>query len=104
MEAKQQQVWSFNGNMCERKREAETKLEDSIIRLTDAHAEIPPLATADLMDLVRDIVDAVDSCRYAGTSHGSVRNIIEATFGAVHDKEIDRVAIEQKNATRAASI
>ncbi len=79
--------------------ELERELEDATMRMIRTHAG--GLATADLFDLVRDVTNAADACRVAGTTQESVCTIIEDTFGAYADKKADRDAIKAatKNAT-----
>jgi len=76
--------------------DAETELEGAVLRMASRHAD--GIATADLMDLIRDVVHATDACRRAGTTHASVINIIEDAFGAWTDKELDRDAIKAHGA------
>lgn len=76
--------------------DAETELEGAVLRMATKHAE--GVATLDLMDLMRDVADAVEACREVGTTHHSVINIIEDAFGAWADKELDRDAIKANGA------
>lgn len=69
---------------------AERDLEGSLLDLARVHAS--GIATCDLMEYVRDIVDAADTCRATGTTQESVASIVADSFGAIADKEIDRAA------------
>lgn len=64
---------------------AERRLEDACLRL--AKANDGGLKTVDMIDFLRDVVDAAAEATEAGTSKEGVISIIEDALGAAVDKQ-----------------
>lgn len=90
MRQEQRQARSALDDDSDDRYNAEREFERSLLDLARVHAN--GIATHDLMEYVRDIVDAADVCRVSGTSQESVANIVADSFGAITDKESDRAA------------
>jgi hypothetical protein len=68
---------------------AERWLETVVLRLAKAQ-DNSELRAVDLLEYIRDITDATSECKNKGVSDGAISSVVEDTFGAWQDKEMER--------------